>query len=893
MTDQRSFLLDASRVAAIVVALGWIATGYVALCIDAEPKILAQVILGALTAGVIAGLVAASRTLAIGWSGWGALATIVAGTTTILAGVILVLVGRAADPSELAQLRSVGPRVWLGFVAVTLVVAVGIALELRKRMVRVFCTLALLVALVGLSIIGTHGDELDVLDATRDRATVLNNERLALVDAVATHNDDITTEDEVRDAADALLAAEPADDDALARAVLAYLETPEQRRADARIVIDAITTPTDTTAMTDLVALLDGAEDPVAGPSDHASATISWLCQLGAGTIDLAAEQASCHEQPDHAGTMPPPVALLTCPTPTDGSEPVALRVDLAERSTDRTADLLARVASCELTATRVAIGEAKGDQLEAAQREVDTALAAIGQPAEPVPLPDAIVAGAAAVTATVAPDDGTPIELSAAGWLVLAGLLLIGYRWLEIQAGLHRTGPVTFQFEGKDKTESVEAIHFREAVLRNVREPGAVPGSTALAPVTDLLGDVTVTHGPLIKTALAAVQAVFATPSGYTIAASWRSDAAPRSDPDEEKDGDKEKAEDDAKDDGPAAVFVQISETRTGRQLASTTVSGDDANVAARKAGYWCAGWIIARSRDVPSWARWDESASTALAAYDWDDGRNTTIDQLKEEISRAPTTGVLLVALGYRYDLDKRFGEAMELYARTRATHPRYVVGRYRASASLAMLASGYALHWAPLPEVTKDQIARHLNFSKDSDTPHLVAAAKRLAESDRAFVRPWLVVWASLRRAERVYWLLLLRSDLRRQLSLLARSGQLIMGVREGIQSGDSDAKEREALEREAERADTSYQLAYNLACYRSLRGEADEAISWLYRALDHRYSGQLTKEWLLADPDLERVRTECPTEFAEVVARAASDPYSNESTSSRASRPGRSS
>ena len=882
MTDQRSLLLDATRVfsmfACAVIGLAALITPLL-LGDLTDIRRLTLFLIAAVVVGAVAVTLLGYGPVDVGWSGWGALATLIAAIGTILAASVALVVARTIAPSDLVDHRSIGPWVWLGFVVLVACIAVGIALEFRKRLVRVFCTLALLAALLGLAVIGTSSRDLGVLDATRSRATVLNNERLALLEAVTKHNDGLTTEEDVRKTAEGLRENKTDADDLLAQEVLNYLHASKEDRPAKRREIDAIVTPGGTVAMHALVAELDAVKDPVPEPSTQSATAIQDLCHLGGGAIDVADEQSSCSEP---ASTASEPITLSTCPA--DSSGPVELRADLAGASTSRLADLLASVATCELTATQVAIGAAKGDALVTAQREIDAALAALSDGGDPIGLPDAIVEGAAAVTAVLAPSDGSTTELTAVGWLVLAGLLLIGYRWLEIQAGLHRTGPVAFTFEGKDRAEAVEAIHFKEAVLRNVREPGAVPGSTALAPVTDLLGAVTTPHGPVIKALLTVVQSVFATPSGYTIVASWRSGPAAKATTTAA-----------ATPTGgvptatepppavPASVFVQISETRTGRQLASTTIAGADANEAARKAGYWCAGWIIGRSRDVPAWARWDESSATALAAYDWDDGRGTTVDELTKEVSTAPTTSVLLVALGYRYDLDGKFGEAMELYARTRSFHPRYLVGRYRASASLAMLASSYQSGWDRLPKVTKQQIARYLDIGEPDSGSALLQAAKTLASSDEAFVTTRRVFWASLRRPERGYWLALLRTGLRRQLSLLARSGKLVTGIRHVTGGPEAHAAERASLELAGEQIGTSYQIAYNLACYRSLRREADEAIAWLYRALDHPYSSQLTKEWLRADPDLAYVRTNRPGDFEAVVGRAASDPYSNESTS----------
>jgi tetratricopeptide (TPR) repeat protein len=894
-------------VASVLLTLGLLTllgSGVVTLiCVDLVPLIfLAPLLVALVLACWMIRAILKARPKDLGVGEWGVLASFLGPLGLLVLGAIGVVVGHLADVSASGQLAQLEPWLWLGFVFMAGCSAVCIAVEFRPRMVRVFCIVSVVLTALGLAVIGPTGHDVQNLEAARTTSNELVSERGSLNTAITENNENAGKANEaVQKQAQRLLdhGAE-GDTKRIAELSLNFVTAAEDDRPAVLDQIKALYVPTAATSeLVDLRTALDKAKSATKLPqaSGQTSQAIGDLCKIGGGQLNGGPEQPHCEKV-----TAPPALDLdlSECPAPQhDATKPVSLQLDFADTALTRRADVLEAIARCELESSKVALGTSKADNLTTAKHKVVDAVLALHERQPSVSILDDVSDGASQVLSTLSHSGNSPqTDLTILGWLVLAGALLLGYRWLEIQAGLHRVGPVNITFEGKDRETTEEGAHFREAVLRNIPEPGAVPGANALAPVSTLLGEVDAPQGKLVKALIELVQSVFATTSGYTINVSWRSEdaassgnASTDSTPENgtapalstaaptPKGGIDPKASDPsaATTTAPSqsAVFVRILDARTGRQLAISTLHAETAAKAAVKAGYWCAGWIISRSRDIPAWARWDESTADALALLDWEGAATARIDQLEQAVATAPTAGVLLVSLGYRYDLEDQFGRAMELYARTLRWHPRYFIGRYRASSSLAMIGSDYGRLWTPVNELTKKNIERYLGLGGNPTADALLAKALELTKEDEKLLGWWTVLWAALRRSERTYWLAFLTRDHREGTKLLAKSGQLLVLARRNATTTDEETTLRTSLGAAGNKTDTTHQVLYNLACYHTLRGELDDAIAWLSQALDHPFSDQLTREWLRADPDLERLRNERRDDFETIIKRALSE------------------
>lgn len=328
----------------------------------------------------------------------------------------------------------------------------------------------------------------------------------------------------------------------------------------------------------------------------------------------------------------------------------------------------------------------------------------------------EAIAAGADELLSYASgPTKFAEFRFSAAAWLLLLGGALLWYRQLEIISSARRLGPVDIQFErvgGNDDKARKGAAHeeagtkaqrpmripmhageavFKESVIGNVPEPGAVPGAQALAPVGDLVAQSDVPNKWLIGGVLDAVRTIFAAGGGFTVVYSARTSS-----------------------EGPV-VFVRLRQTRTGTHLGSDTFPAHDIESAAQLAGYWVAGWIISRSNYVPDWARWSEHDAWAFHGLDWTraepGGARPRVRSDPDDIDPSTVNSMILAQRAYTYQIsafsDGRLRQyaALEDFARAVHRRPRYPVARYRRSAALSELMhyESHVQHAVRLPDGT----------------------------------------------------------------------------------------------------------------------------------------------------------------------------------------------
>jgi hypothetical protein len=488
--------------------------------------------------------------------------------------------------------------------------------------------------------------------------------------------------------------------------------------------------------------------------------------------------------------------------------------------------------------------------------------------------------------------------RFSGAAWLVILAAVVLWYRRLEIRAGAHRLGPVDVRFEqpgghpldtdeagaeSRPPRTRAEAV-FKESVIRNVPEPGAIPGGEALAPVGDLVAETDVPHKALISGVIEVASTIFATRGGFTVIFSIRSS-----------------------DDGHVA-FVRLRDTRTGTHLASHVVHDESEELAARSAGYWIAGWIISRSDYVPSWAQWSEEDVHGLVQMPlaWSAGVQPTARApiAPDDFDPNAVNALILARRAYAHQISPRpepaatttptpsgrrrnHLAALEDFARAVHREPRYPVARYRRGAVLATmmfrggdLAAAAGLP-ADAPPATKRRLLPSPARLRYLFGDLLMGDRRRTAQqarADEAAVRGWVtamldegrafpddmrlemlrlvaewsnrnhaaVRWgrlARLRPSERFFWKDFRRGRLERDWELLLKA-ELCMCAerlkhhleetgRRPAPTGrrpsalDATQAERELAQIEAavvERAlepDSHWQISYNLACLYAIR------------------------------------------------------------------------
>ena len=527
----------------------------------------------------------------------------------------------------------------------------------------------------------------------------------------------------------------------------------------------------------------------------------------------------------------------------------------------------LARAESA--VARDAAVGPAR-QTVDTREQALADALARSTDPTRASQLVDILREGANAVVRRLPLVDrrDVPLGLALTGWLVVVGVAIIGYRHLEIINGADGLGPV--RVKGPD--DDVE--QFRTYLLWNVREPGAVPGASALKPVTDLLGATAsgVPGAAWLQRVIDAVTAAIAIDHGYTVEFDVLPQAA----------------------DGDVSVAVRVHVTRTGEMVGQHVAIRPTKKSAERAAAYWAAAVILDRSRKVPDWAAWSADTADSLAAYfEPADEGGAKIDRLRDAVRRAPTSGVLALDLANAEAIRKNQLRAFQLALRVATLHPRYVAGRYRLAVSTSLLASDLAAAWDGASKSERDAVIAALARYPRTTSQTIAALEAAPGDSARAAqlcsfalaeldalgveVTRRRAAFKALRQRERSYWFDLMR-PVRAGKSLRGQFQESIESCRPSVKArGGLDVDDDEVLlqRNRSEDRRTLWLVPYNLACcYAIWQGHGDnhpasepgeargdhaaEAVRLLEMCVERPGSHQLNPEWVDADPDLDSLR-----------------------------------
>jgi hypothetical protein len=438
-------------------------------------------------------------------------------------------------------------------------------------------------------------------------------------------------------------------------------------------------------------------------------------------------------------------------------------------------------------------------------------------------------------------------------GWIIFGAALLglLGY-WLKINAR-QLAGPVDVESVNTGSADPDKELTtvLRVAVLRNVPEPGASPGSGSVNPVTNLLD---IAGGPLtpVSKLVQTVLTVVGRRHGYQVGVDVVADTS-------------------AAAQGRAAALIRIKSVSGGATLAAHAFACANDREAVRAAGLWAAGYILARSSRIPSWAAWSAETAPALAAAD--NGGTPTASGLKEALKDVPNSGILLVLLGHEYEMDSERSAAINCYARAVTAHPRYPVARYRLAAAVAALrdkpdwdesesrpgerlddlralgpaiaamnvkvdrplsplAGKYTLEdWVAKTDFTKLAITLLRRLENDMRYRYRLVSAMRRSERD--FVWPGLG-WNSS--------------------TIASRFREVVVSARMALEN------DLARLKKKAAKPDSWWQISYNAACgYASARSDQPEqALALLEQTLVRPNVHQLSAAWARKDPDLGNLR-----------------------------------
>ncbi len=442
--------------------------------------------------------------------------------------------------------------------------------------------------------------------------------------------------------------------------------------------------------------------------------------------------------------------------------------------------------------------------------------------------------------------DRSFPLTVDAAAWIVV-GLALVGvWRVIERRSAQRMPGPVQIEFSAAGdtdgKAESDKAT-FSAALLQNLPEPSATPGAAAARSVTDLAEAAGATT--VIARVLSSLKTVLTRPGGYVVKASLLAPVPPGAD---------------------YGLLVRIVDEWTGDQVAVQRLSGPTPLAACTKGGYWAAATILSRSTRVPTWAAWSGATADALAAYD--SSGDIPAHALAHAVALAPSSALLLNNLAYEHELAGEHLDALVLYARAVAAHPRYPTARYRLAVSVTTLAFLVDEQWKPAPLSTRQRVLDALERAARAipvDVPAIPAASDDVSGPLRGLAgRLWerldhdngraRTVVMLLRVHERDFWWPSARSVFRR-FGDLASSRWMVRSARLVIDPARLADVEALASDRRS-----WWHVSYNLACFHARAGRPLDALRWLETALERPGSGQLGHGWLERDPDLSTLHGE---------------------------------
>jgi hypothetical protein len=289
-------------------------------------------------------------------------------------------------------------------------------------------------------------------------------------------------------------------------------------------------------------------------------------------------------------------------------------------------------------------------------------------------------------------------------GWLVIAVLLVIGYRELEALSQhcharsldcseLTHTQKTDPPGDGKDGLTDMQRHDRLAAQLKfwlpavEVRAPAIFPGgsrSGALASIAEASG---VDGSGLAGAIIRFFGMLWPSPRRVRVRVWVDGDAVP------------------ARIDAPTKVAVCLDDPDTGASIGTKTLAAESLDNAECAAAGFVAQRIFAGDPTAPPWcigvADGGDLAAMLLARHERcypetkekiKTARDKRIGFLEKVAWSSQCAGVARYELAHLYDLTGNHVNALELHANNREQYPRFYRGRYRLAMSLEMIASPY---------------------------------------------------------------------------------------------------------------------------------------------------------------------------------------------------------
>ena len=405
-------------------------------------------------------------------------------------------------------------------------------------------------------------------------------------------------------------------------------------------------------------------------------------------------------------------------------------------------------------------------------------------------------------------------------GWLVIAVLLLLGYRGLEAWA-LRRQAPCLDMSEltrarpGNAADAGTDAqvgkqLHDRLATelkyrlpAVEVRSPAILPGGSRPSGLASIAESTGVTGAGLAGAIIRFFGMVWPSPPQIQVRA-WI-----------------ERTRGQVSVDDITRVTVGLADPRSGASIATKTLAAENLDAAVAAVAGYVARHIFARDRTVPPWsASATDGADLAallrarqVRAYPECRSRirgawHRQIEILEGVARGNLCAGVVRYELAQLYDLTGRHAEALLLHAANREQYPRFYRGRYRLAMSLEMLANpDYVLNKTDMTKL-KDAL-RILDRCRVTDDvadgvgdvgqaglprwlrPYLLTAACQELRAVQRYLTWRHIIWASFwRRNERAVLGPYRQPRHRQAFHDGVRVAQLLVAVRKALMGGAAE-------------------------------------------------------------------------------------------------------
>jgi hypothetical protein len=427
-------------------------------------------------------------------------------------------------------------------------------------------------------------------------------------------------------------------------------------------------------------------------------------------------------------------------------------------------------------------------------------------------------------------------------GWLVIIGLLVFGYRELEVWAMRWQSPTVDLSVLGGDQQDPQNGsasdgqggatADRRHATVANdlrfrlpavaVRAPAILPGGTKVAGLVSIAESTGNAVGGLAGAVINFAGALWPNARQYQV----RIRVEP---PD-----DKHRAK------GSVRVTVDIENSKTGASIATKTLVARHLDEAGCVVAGYVARQIFSADPTAPSWCygSFDGSDLAAMLiawqvrVYPWssDDilrARSKQMEILERGASSILCAGVTRYELALLHDIGGYHVEALRLHAVNREQYPRFYRGRYRLGMSLEMVANPeFSICGKKARETIRDcldildrcgvtspykgreediediEVGKPLRRSLRME---LLVAAQHELSAVRRQLAPWRLVWAGLvHRDERAIWKNYWRLAERERFHDGARVAELLVAVRQrlNVEEGAEPCSGRSAVARDGD-------------------------------------------------------------------------------------------